>query len=342
MKLEEFDYYLPSGFIAQKPIKPRDHSRLMVLNRTGKKIQHKIFKDIKDYLKKDDLLVLNNTKVLPARLYGFKEKTKGKVEVLLLKSIKNGYWEVLVKPGKIVRSGIKLIFGPELEGIVEGKNEKKGSYFIQFNFKGNFIEILNKVGQMPTPPYIKEELKTQNDYQTVYADQDGSVAAPTAGLHFTKSLLKELTQKGIGIVYLTLHVGRGTFEPIRASKVEEHRMDSEFYLISSDAAQKINQARSEGRRIISVGTTTTRTLESAFDVDQNSIVSGSNWSDIFIYPGYKFKAVDVLITNFHLPKSTPLMLASAFTGKDFLFRAYQEAVKENYRFYSFGDAMIII
>ena len=342
MKLEEFDYYLPSGFIAQKPIKPRDHSRLMVLNRSGEKIQHKIFKDIKDYLKKDDLLVLNNTKVLPARLYGFKEKTKGKVEVLLLKSIKNGYWEVLVKPGKIVRSGIKLIFGPELEGIVEGKNEKKGSYFIQFNFKGNFTEILNKVGQMPTPPYIKEELKTQNDYQTVYADQDGSVAAPTAGLHFTKSLLKELTQKGIGIVYLTLHVGRGTFEPIRASKVEEHRMDSEFYLISSDAAQKINQARSEGRRIISVGTTTTRTLESAFDVDQNSIVSGSNWSDIFIYPGYKFKAVDVLITNFHLPKSTPLMLASAFTGKDFLFRAYQEAVKENYRFYSFGDAMIII
>ena len=342
MKLEEFDYYLPSGFIAQKPIKPRDHSRLMVLNRSGEKIQHKIFKDIKDYLKKDDLLVLNNTKVLPARLYGFKEKTKGKVEVLLLKSIKNGYWEVLVKPGKIVRSGIKLIFGPELEGIVEGKNEKKGSYFIQFNFEGNFTEILNKVGQMPTPPYIKEELKTQNDYQTVYADQDGSVAAPTAGLHFTKSLLKELTQKGIGIVYLTLHVGRGTFEPIRASKVEEHRMDSEFYLISSDAAQKINQARSEGRRIISVGTTTTRTLESAFDVDQNSIVSGSNWSDIFIYPGYKFKAVDVLITNFHLPKSTPLMLASAFTGKDFLFRAYQEAVKENYRFYSFGDAMIII
>ena len=342
MKLEEFDYYLPSGFIAQKPIKPRDHSRLMVLNRSGEKIQHKIFKDIKDYLKKDDLLVLNNTKVLPARLYGFKEKTKGKVEVLLLKSIKNGYWEVLVKPGKIVRSGIKLIFGPELEGIVKGKNEKKGSYFIQFNFEGNFTEILNKVGQMPTPPYIKEELKTQNDYQTVYADQDGSVAAPTAGLHFTKSLLKELTQKGIGIVYLTLHVGRGTFEPIRASKVEEHRMDSEFYSISSDVALKINQARSEERRIISVGTTTTRTLESAFDFDQNSIVSGSNWSDIFIYPGYKFKVVDVLLTNFHLPKSTPLMLASAFAGKDFLFKAYQEAIKENYRFYSFGDAMIII
>jgi len=342
MKLEEFDYYLPSGFIAQKPIKPRHHSRLMVLNRHKEEVQHKIFKDLKGYLKKGDLLVLNNTRVLPARLYGLKEKTKGKVEVLLLKSIKNRYWEVLVKPGKIVHSGIKLIFGPELEGIVEGKNEKKGSYFIQFNFEGNFTEILNKVGQMPTPPYIKEELKTGNDYQTVYADQDGSIAAPTAGLHFTKSLLKELTQKGIEIVYLTLHVGRGTFEPIRASKVEEHRMDSEFYSISSDVALKINQARSEERRIISVGTTTTRTLESAFDFDQNSIVSGSNWSDIFIYPGYKFKVVDVLITNFHLPKSTPLMLASAFAGKDFLFKAYQEAIKENYRFYSFGDAMIII
>jgi S-adenosylmethionine:tRNA ribosyltransferase-isomerase len=342
MKLEEFDYYLPSGFIAQKPIKPRDRSRLMVLNRPRKKIQHKIFKDIKDYLKKDDLLVLNNTKVLPARLYGFKERTKGRVEVLLLKSTKDRCWEVLVRPGKIVHSGTKIIFGPELEGIVEGKNEEKGSYFIQFNFKGNFEEILNKIGQMPTPPYIREELKIGNDYQTVYAVHKGSIAAPTAGLHFTKSLLEELAQKGIEIIYLTLHVGRGTFEPIRASKVEKHKMDSEFYSISSDAAQKINQARSEKRRVISVGTTTTRTLESAFDFDQDGIVSGSNWSDIFIYPGYKFKVVDVLITNFHLPQSTPLMLAAAFAGKDFLFRAYQEAIREKYRFYSFGDAMMII
>ncbi|HDP36721.1 MAG TPA: tRNA preQ1(34) S-adenosylmethionine ribosyltransferase-isomerase QueA [Candidatus Atribacteria bacterium] len=342
MELEEFDYYLPSGFIAQKPIKPRDRSRLMVLNRSRDEIQHKIFKDIKDYLKKGDLLVLNNTKVLPARLYGFKEKTKGKVEILLLKSKKDRYWEVLVRPGKIVHTDTKIIFGPELEGIVEGKNKEKGSYFIQFNFKGNFKEILNKIGQMPTPPYIKGELKTGNDYQTVYAAQDGSIAAPTAGLHFTKSLLEELTHKGIEIVYLTLHVGRGTFEPIRASKVEEHRMDSEFYSISSDAAQKINQARSEERRVISVGTTTTRTLESAFDVNQNGIISGSNWSDIFIYPEYKFKVVDVLITNFHLPKSTPLMLATAFAGKNFLFKAYQEAIRERYRFYSFGDAMIII
>lgn len=342
MKLEEFDYCLPPGYIAQKPVKPRDHSRLMVLNRSGSKIQHKLFKDIKSFLKKDDLLVLNNTKVLPARLYGFKEKTKGKVEVLLLKSIKDRYWEVLVRPGKIVHSNTKIIFGSQLEGIVEGKNEEKGSYFIQFNFKGNFKEILNKIGQMPTPPYIKEELKTGNDYQTVYAAQDGSIAAPTAGLHFTKSLLKELIHIGIEIVYLTLHIGRGTFEPIRASKVEEHKMDSEFYSISSEVAKKINQARGEKRRVISVGTTTTRTLESAFDFGQNGIISGSNWSDIFIYPGYKFKVVDVLITNFHLPQSTPLMLAAAFAEKDFLFRAYKEAIREKYRFYSFGDAMIIM
>lgn len=342
MKLEEFDYYLPSGFIAQKPIKPRDHSRLMILNRSESEIQHKLFKDIKDYLKRGDLLVLNNTKVLPARLHGFKEKTKGKVEVLLLKSIKDKYWEVLVRPGKIVHSDTKIIFGPELEGRIEGKNEEKGSYFIQFNFMGNFKEILNKIGQMPTPPYIKEELKAENDYQTVYAVHDGSIAAPTAGLHFTISLLKELMQKGIEIVYLTLHVGRGTFEPIRALKVEEHKMDSEFYSISAEAARKINQARTEKRRVISVGTTTTRSLESAFNFDQGEIVSGGSWSDIFIFPGYKFKVVDVLITNFHLPQSTPLMLAAAFSGKDFLFRAYQEAIRERYRFYSFGDAMMII
>lgn len=342
MKLEEFDYYLPSGFIAQKPIKPRDRSRLMVLNRSRDEIQHKIFKDIKEYLKKGDLLVLNNTKVLPARLYGFKEKTKGKVEILLLESKKDRYWEVLVRPGKIVHTDTKIIFGPELEGIVEGKNEEKGSYFIQFNFKGNFKKILNKIGKMPIPPYIKEELKTGNDYQTVYAAQDGSIAAPTAGLHFTKSLLGDLTHKGIEIVYLTLHVGRGTFEPIRTSKVEEHKMDSEFYSVSSNVAQKIDQARSEKRRVISVGTTTTRTLESAFDFNQGRIVSGNNWSDIFIFPGYKFKVVDVLITNFHLPQSTPLMLVAAFTGKNFLLKAYQEAIRERYRFYSFGDAMIIV
>ncbi|HER23828.1 MAG TPA: tRNA preQ1(34) S-adenosylmethionine ribosyltransferase-isomerase QueA [Candidatus Atribacteria bacterium] len=342
MELKEFDYYLPSGFIAQKPIKPRDHSRLMVLNRSSNEIQHKVFKDMKDYLKKGDLLVLNNTKVLPARLFGFKEKTKGKVEILLLKPKSDRYWEVLVKPGKIVHSDTKIIFSPELEGTIEGKNEEKGSYFIQFKFKGNFKEILDKIGTMPTPPYIKERLTATEDYQTVYASQDGSIAAPTAGLHFSNSLLKELTLQGIEVVYLTLHVGRGTFESIRTSRVEEHQMDVEFYSISPNVAQKINQIRSEKRRIISVGTTTTRALESAYDLTKGKTISGSDWSDIFIFPGYKFKSVDVLITNFHLPRSTPLMLAAAFAGKNFLFKAYQEAIKEKYRFYSFGDAMIII
>jgi S-adenosylmethionine:tRNA ribosyltransferase-isomerase len=342
MQLKEFDYYLPPGFIAQRPIRPRDHSRLMILNRCKKEIQHKIFKDIRNYLKKGDLLVLNNTKVLPVRLYGFKENTKGKVEILLLKFLKDKYWEVLVKPGKIIHLGTKIIFGAELEGIIEGKDQEKGSYFIQFNFRGNFKEILNKIGQMPTPLYIKEKLKKRDDYQTVYALQDGSIAAPTAGFHFTKSLLGELTYKGVEIAYLTLHIGRGTFEPIRVSKVEEHKMDSEFYYVSPNVVEKINQARREKRRIISVGTTTTRALESAFNIDKDEVISGSRWSEIFIYPGYKFKVIDVLITNFHLPQSTPLILASAFADKDFLLKAYQEAIRKRYRFYSFGDAMMII
>jgi S-adenosylmethionine:tRNA ribosyltransferase-isomerase len=342
MQLKEFDYYLPPGFIAQRPIRPRDHSRLMILNRCKKEIQHKIFKDIKNYLKKGDLLVLNNTKVLPVRLYGFKENTKGKVEILLLKFLKDKYWEVLVKPGKIIHLGAKIIFGTELEGTIEGKDKEKGSYFIQFVFRGNFKEVLNKIGQMPTPPYIKEKLKKKDDYQTVYALQDGSIAAPTAGFHFTKSLLGELTYKGVEIAYLTLHLGRGTFEPIRVSKVEEHKMDSEFYYVSPNVVEKINQARREKRRIISVGTTTTRALESAFNIDKDEVISGSRWSEIFIYPGYKFKVINVLITNFHLPQSTPLILASAFADKDFLLKAYQEAIRKRYRFYSFGDAMMII
>lgn len=342
MQLKEFDYYLPPGFIAQRPIRPRDHSRLMILNRCKKEIQHKIFKDIRNYLKKGDLLVLNNTKVLPVRLYGFKENTKGKVEILLLKFLKDKYWEVLVKPGKIIHLGTKIIFGAELEGIIEGKDKEKGSYFIQFVFRGNFKEILNKIGQMPTPPYIKEKLKKREDYQTVYALQDGSIAAPTAGFHFTKSLLGELTYKGVEIAYLTLHIGRGTFEPIKVSKVEEHKMGSEFYYVSPNVVEKINQARREKRRIISVGTTTTRALESAFNIDKDEVISGSRWSEIFIYPGYKFKVIDVLITNFHLPQSTPLILASAFADKDFLLKAYQEAIRKRYRFYSFGDAMMII
>ena len=342
MKLKEFDYYLPQGFIAQKPIKPRDHSRLMVLQRSKKKIKHNIFKNIGDYLKKGDILVLNNTKVLPSRIYGYKEKTKGKVEILLVKPVNNRCWETLVKPGKRVHRGTKLIFGTKLEGIIESKDEEKGSYIIEFNFTGNFKKILKEIGQMPTPPYIKEKLEKKDDYQTIFASQEGSIAAPTAGFHFTTPLLKELTHKGIEIVYLTLHVSRGTFEPIRVSEVEKHKMSSESYSISSEVAEKINQARSEKRRIVSVGTTTTRTLESSFDSDKNKVISGNRFTNIFIYPGYKFKAIDVLITNFHLPQSTPLMMASAFAGKEFLFKAYQEAIKEKYRFYSFGDAMIIV
>lgn len=342
MKLEEFNYYLPQGFIAQKPIKPRDHSRLMVLHRSKKEIKHDIFKNIGNYLKEGDLLVLNNTKVLPARVFGIKEKTKGKVEILLLKPIDDNCWEVLIRPGKSVHRETKIIFSNELSGKVKTKDEKKGNYVIEFSFAGDFKEILKKIGKMPTPPYIKEELKEKDDYQTVFAVQDGSIAAPTAGFHFTKVLLKELSNKGVEIVYVTLHVGRGTFEPIRVSEIEKHKMSSEFYSISSDVAQKINCARSEKRRVISVGTSTTRTLESAFNFNRDGIVSGSNWSNMFIYPGYKFKVVDILITNFHLPQSTPLLLAAAFAGKNFIFKAYQEAIREKYRFYSFGDAMIII
>ena len=342
MKLEEFNYYLPQRFIAQKPIKPRDYSRLMILYRSRKEIKHDIFKNIGDYLKEGDLLVLNNTKVLPARIYGFKEKTMGKVEILLLKSLNDKCWEVLIKPGKSVHSETKIIFGSELSGTVKEKNEKRGSYIIEFNFLGNFIRILKKIGQMPIPPYIKEELKKKDDYQTVYAAQDGSIAAPTAGFHFTKTLLRGLAGKGIEVVCLTLHVGRGTFEPIRVPEIESHEMFSEFYSIPSEVAQKINCARSENRRIISVGTTTTRTLESAFDFNENKVMSGSKWSDMFIYPGYKFKVVNILVTNLHLPHSTPLLLAAAFAGKEFLLKTYQEAIKENYRFYSFGYSMMII
>ncbi|MEA1940583.1 MAG: tRNA preQ1(34) S-adenosylmethionine ribosyltransferase-isomerase QueA [Candidatus Caldatribacteriota bacterium] len=342
MRLEEFNYYLPPGFIAQKPIKPRDHSRLMILDRSRKEIEHNIFKNVGTYLKKGDILVLNNTKVFPSRVYGYKEGTKGKVEILLVKHLKNKYWEVLIKPGKRVHPGTKIIFGVELEGRVESKNREKGSCIIKFNFVGDFKEILKKIGQMPTPPYIKAKLEEKENYQTVYAAQEGSIAAPTAGFHFTKTLLKKLNSIGIEIVYLVLHVGRGTFEPIRVSKLAKHKMSSELYYISPESAEKINQARCDNRRIVSVGTSTTRTLESAFNWETGKIKSGSGRSEIFIYPGYKFKAIDVLITNFHLPQSTPLMMATAFAGKDFLLDSYKEAINEKYRFYSFGDAMIII
>lgn len=342
MKLDEYDYYLPSGFIAQKPTRPRDHSRLMVLNRSKKSIEHRIFKNMPDYLKDGDILVLNNTKVFPSRVYGFKERTMGKVEVLLVNSLGKQDWEVLIRPGKRVHSGTKLIFSNALSGTIKGKDEKKGTYKIEFNFSGNFKEILNEIGQMPTPPYIKEKLERKEDYQTVYASTEGSIAAPTAGFHFTERLFEKLKKRNIDVVFLILHVGRGTFEPIRVTELKDHRMSSEYYFISRESAEKINNARYEKRRIVSVGTTTTRTLESAFDHESKKIAGGGGWSDIFIYPGYHFNAIDVLITNFHLPKSTPLMMATAFAGKEFLLKSYQEAIKEKYKFYSFGDAMMII
>ena len=274
MKLNEFDYNLPSGFIAQKPMRPRDHSKLMVLDRSKEEVEHKIFKNIIDYLCEGDTLVLNNTKVLPSRLHGYKEQTKGKVEVLLVRPLDQEHWEVLVKPGKRVHTDTKLIFSDELNGIIEGKNEEKGSYKIKFNFSGNFKNILKKVGEMPTPPYIKEKLEKKEDYQTVYADNEGSIAAPTAGFHFTKPLFDKITAKGIDIIFLILHVGRGTFEPVRVDELENHKMSSEYYFISQESAEKINKARSEKRRIISVGTTTTRALESAFNDKTGKIEIG--------------------------------------------------------------------
>ena len=266
----------------------------------------------------------------------------GKVEVLLVRLIDEDCWEVLVRPGKRVRIGTKLIFSDELSGIIKEINEEKGTYTINFTCTENFNDILKKIGQMPTPPYIKEVLEKKEDYQTVYSEKEGSIAAPTAGFHFTDSLLEKIKSMGIEIVFIMLHVGRGTFEPIRVDELKDHKMGTEYYYISPSSAKKINKARKEKRRIISVGTTTTRTLETAFQHETKSIKSGAGWSNIFIYPGYHFNAIDVLITNFHLPKSTPLMMAAAFAGKDFLLESYREAINEKYRFYSFGDAMMII
>jgi len=342
MKLEEFEYYLPPECISQKLMQPRDHSRLMVLDREKKRIHHDIFKNIGNYLHPDDLLVLNNTKVFPARIFGIKEKSGGKIEVLLLQPLNKMCWEVLVKPGRKIYEGIKLKFGEELQGTIKSRDRERGSFVIEFSFNGDFKEILKKIGKMPTPPYIKAELKEDNDYQTVYAIKEGSIAAPTAGFHFTKSLLKKIKALGIEIVYLTLHVGRGTFEAIRVSEIERYKMSPEFYFIPSRTANKINIAHQGKRRIISVGTSTTRALESAFNSERDEIRSGSQWSDLFIYPGYEFKVVKALLTNFHLPKSTPLLLASSFAGKDLILQAYKEAIAEKYRFYSFGDAMLII
>ena len=341
MKVSEFNYNLPEELIAQHPYDKRDEARLMVLDREKQKYEHKIFRDVIDYLKPGDCLVINNTKVIPARLFGTREGHEGKVEILLLKRRENDIWESLVKPGKKCRVGTMLVFGDGLLKAEVLEVVEDGNRLIKFYYEGIFEEILDKLGQMPLPPYITHELKDKTRYQTVYAKHDGSAAAPTAGLHFTKELLEKIEKKGIVIANVTLHVGLGTFRPVKVDNILEHHMHSEFYMIEESEALKINKAKEAGKRVISVGTTSCRTLESAA-TDDGKIQASSGWTDIFIYPGYKFKLIDGLITNFHLPESTLLMLVSAFAGKENIMAAYEEAVKERYRFFSFGDAMILI
>ena len=340
MKVSDFNYDLPQELIAQVPIKNRDESRLMVVNRKSKRIEHKILKDILDYLKPGDCLVRNNTKVIPARLYGIKEETGINVEFLLLNRIEGDYWEVMVKPGRRLKKGTNAIFGngllkAEILDIMEGGNRK-----VKFIYEGIFNEILDQIGLMPLPPYIHEKLQDKDRYQTVYAKYEGSAAAPTAGLHFTDELLEKIKQKGVEIANVTLHVGIGTFRPVKEENVEEHKMHTEHFYIKDEDVEKINKAKRTGHRIIAVGTTSCRVLESI--ADENGYVKQIETdTGIFIYPGYKFKCIDGLITNFHLPESTLIMLVSALAGKEFVMNAYEEAVREKYRFFSFGDAMFI-
>lgn len=340
MKVSDFDYYLPEDLIAQKPLYPRDASRMLVLNRETGQVEHRMFTDIVAYLKPGDVLVLNDTRVIPARLYGRRSDTGGKIEVVLLKRLSVDQWEVLVKPGKRASIGTLIEFG---EGEIRAKVIQRtdaGGRLLEFEYEGLFEHLLDKAGNMPLPPYIKERLEDRERYQTVYSRIEGSSAAPTAGLHFTPRLLSIIEKSGVEIVKLLLHVGLGTFRPVTSETVEEHTMHSEYFEIKEDTAQKINRARQSGKRIVAVGTTTVRTLETV--AQDGNIVPGSGWTDIFIYPGYQFKAVDVLLTNFHLPKSTLLMLVSAFAGVDNVRQAYNSAVKNRYRFFSFGDAMLIV
>lgn len=340
MDVKDFDYDLPEELIAQDPLEDRSSSRLMVLDKKTGEVSHHVFKEIVKYLRPGDCLVLNNTKVIPARLFGVKEGTMAKIEILLLKRRQNDVWETLVKPGKKAKPGTKIIFG---DGLLTGEVidvVDDGNRLIQFSYEGIFEEILDKLGQMPLPPYITHQLKDKNRYQTVYAKYDGSAAAPTAGLHFTKELLQQVKDKGVDIAEVTLHVGLGTFRPVKVDNVLDHHMHSEFYMVSQEAADKINNAKKNGGRIISVGTTSTRTLEAASD-ENGMLKECSGWTDIFIYLGYSFKVIDCLITNFHLPQSTLVMLVSALAGREHVLNAYKEAVEERYRFFSFGDAMFI-
>ncbi len=341
MKTADFNFNLPEELIAQDPLKNREKSKLMVLDKDDGQIAHRHFYDIIDYLNSGDCLVLNDTKVMPARLYGQRKETGGKIEILLLSRLQEDRWEILAKPGRKVRPGDTLVFGDhELTCLVEEVIED-GKRIVKFSYQGIFEEILDRLGEMPLPPYITHKLEDKNRYQTVYAKHDGSAAAPTAGLHFTDDLMKKIKEKGIKIAYVTLHVGLGTFRPVKIDNLQEHEMHSEFYVIKKDQAQIINETKQAGGKIIPVGTTSTRTLEAC--TDQNGYLqAGSGWTDIFIYPGYKFKLIDALITNFHLPESTLIMLVSALAGKDRVLEAYQVAIEKEYRFFSFGDAMLII
>lgn len=341
MKLKDFSYELPKELIAQDPLKERSDSRLMVIDRAAKTIEHHVFKDIPSFLEPGDCLVINDTKVLPARLMGSREGTGAAIEVLLLKRREGDVWETLVKPGKKARPGTRISFG---EGALIGEVldvVEDGNRLIRFEYEGIFEEVLDRLGQMPLPPYITHRLVDKNRYQTVYAKHEGSAAAPTAGLHFTPELLSEIEKKGVSIARVTLHVGLGTFRPVKVENIEEHHMHAEEYAIAATEAEKINRARATGHRVIAVGTTSLRTLESAAGED-GAIEESSGVTDIFIYPGYRFKAVDALITNFHLPESTLLMLVSALAGREVILNAYETAVREKYRFFSFGDAMLIL
>lgn len=340
MDVKDFYYDLPQELIAQDPLEDRSGSRMLVLGKEDGAIRHEIFRNITHYLHAGDCLVINNTKVIPARLFGEREGTGAAIELLLLRRRENDIWETLVKPGKKAKTGTRIVFGGGLlTGVVVDVVED-GNRLIQFTYEGIFEEILDRLGQMPLPPYITHTLKDKNRYQTVYAKYDGSAAAPTAGLHFTPELLDEIRAMGVKIAEVTLHVGLGTFRPVKTAQVQDHHMHSEYYEVTAEAAACINETKQSGGRVVAVGTTSCRTLESAAAED-GSLTAKSGWTDIFIYPGYKFKVIDALVTNFHLPESTLVMLVSALAGRDHIMNAYAEAVKERYRFFSFGDAMLI-
>lgn len=342
MDMKQYDYHLPEQLIAQTPLKNRTSSKLLLLQKRTNEISHDRFANIKSYLNKGDCLVLNNSRVIPVRLFGVKKDTLAKVEILLLHEKENDVWEALVKPARKVKVGTEIIFGDGKLIATCTEEREEGSRLLKLSYEGIFLEVLEELGEMPLPPYIKVELENQERYQTVYAKEEGSAAAPTAGLHFTNELLAEIEALGVHIVYVTLHVGLGTFRPVTVDQIEDHQMHAEYYTLSKVNAELLNDVKKQGGNIIAVGTTSTRVLETVARDHHGQFRESSGWTDIYIYPPYKFEAIDGLITNFHLPKSTLLLLISAFAGKDAIFKAYEEAIKRNYRFFSFGDAMFIL